>query len=192
MSLKTIKPFSSNKVQSSDRVIPSEIVIKRISKRAKKHILICRKKFQYFKLRKYDPLSGNIDHLTLKAIVKWRTNRSSILQYKGIRTWVNVFFFNFISKEGFFKKIKILNNSKVVYTLRKRIQNVPRFLNTCQQSIYLSKKLYFLVLNYILKYKQPLFQFKNLSVEDISRTKILCFHFKHLPVKKRIKKYSKT
>ena len=52
MSLKTIKPFSSNKVQSSDTVIPSEIIIKRISERAKKHILICRKKFQYSKLRK--------------------------------------------------------------------------------------------------------------------------------------------
>ena len=50
MSWKTIKPFSSNKGQSSDIIISSEILITYF-KRAKE-ILICCKKSQYSKLRR--------------------------------------------------------------------------------------------------------------------------------------------
>ena len=47
MSWKTIKPFLSNKVQSSDRIIPFEIF-----KRVKERIPFCCKKSQYSMLRR--------------------------------------------------------------------------------------------------------------------------------------------
>ena len=50
----------------------------------------------------------NIDHPILEAIVKWKNNSS----IPALVSWLILF--HFISKEGIFKKIKKLDNSKAV------------------------------------------------------------------------------
>ena len=56
-------------------------------------------------------MSENIDHPTLKAIVKWK-NYPSILAL--VSEHMAKSFFHFISKEDIFRKIKNLDNSKAV------------------------------------------------------------------------------
>ena len=57
-------------------------------------------------------MSENIDHPTLKAIVKWKNHPSILALVSEHRTWL--IFFHFISKEDIFKEIKKLDNSKAV------------------------------------------------------------------------------
>ena len=58
-------------------------------------------------------MSGNIDHPTLKAIVKWR-NYPSILTVTSKHENTPEFSFNFVSKEHVFYEIKMLNSSKAI------------------------------------------------------------------------------
>ena len=58
-------------------------------------------------------MSGNIDHPTLKAIVKWR-NYPSILTVTSKHENTPEFSFNFVSKEHVFDEIKMLNSSKAI------------------------------------------------------------------------------
>ena len=60
-----------------------------------------------------DPLSDNIDHPTLKAIVKWR-NHTSILTITSEHQNTLKFSFNFVSKEHVLRKIKMLDSSKAI------------------------------------------------------------------------------
>ena len=57
-------------------------------------------------------MSENIDHPTLKAIIKWKNYPRILELVSEHRTWLN--FFYFISKEDILKEIKILDNSKAV------------------------------------------------------------------------------
>ena len=49
-------------------------------------------------------MSDNIDHPTLKPIIKWKNHPSILALVSEHRTWL--FFFHFISKEDIFKEIK--------------------------------------------------------------------------------------
>ena len=57
-------------------------------------------------------MSENIDHPTLKAIVKWKNHPSILALVSEHRTWL--IFFHFISKEDILKERKKLDNSKTV------------------------------------------------------------------------------
>ena len=60
-----------------------------------------------------DPLTDNIQHPTLNAIVKWR-NHPSILRITSEHENMPKFSFNFVSKEHALEEIEILDSSKVV------------------------------------------------------------------------------
>ena len=57
-------------------------------------------------------MSDNIDHPTLKPIIKWKNHPSILALVSEHRTWL--IFFHFISKEDILKEIKKLDNSKTV------------------------------------------------------------------------------
>ena len=58
-------------------------------------------------------MPDNIDHPTLKAVVKWR-NHSSILTITSEHENTPKFSFNFVSKELILRKIKTLDSSKAI------------------------------------------------------------------------------
>ena len=60
-----------------------------------------------------DPLSDNIEHPTLKAIVKWR-NHPSILTITSEHRNTPKFSFNFVSKEHVLEEIQMLDSSKAI------------------------------------------------------------------------------
>ena len=60
-----------------------------------------------------DPLSDNIEHPTLKAIVKWR-NHPSILTITSEHENTPKFSFNFVSKEHVLEEIQMLDSSKAI------------------------------------------------------------------------------
>ena len=81
---KTVKPFLSNKVQSSERITltdESDSLVTDCGKVATELNSFFSSVVKNLNIPSYegcDPLSGNIFHPTLKAIVKWR-NHPSIL-----------------------------------------------------------------------------------------------------------------
>ena len=60
-----------------------------------------------------DPLSNNIDHPTLKAIMKWR-NHPSILAFTTVHENRERFTFSFATITDVVKEINILHSSKVI------------------------------------------------------------------------------
>ena len=58
-------------------------------------------------------MSDNIDHPTLKAIVKWR-NHPSILTITSEHRNTPKFSFNFVSKEHVLEEIQMLDSSKAI------------------------------------------------------------------------------
>ena len=60
-----------------------------------------------------DPLSDNIFHPTLKAIVK-RRNHPSVLTVTSEHENTSKFSFNFVSKEHVLKEIQMLDSSKAI------------------------------------------------------------------------------
>ena len=60
-----------------------------------------------------DPLSDNIDHATLKAIVKWR-NHPSIFTITSEHENTPKFSFTFVSKEHVLGEIQIMDSSKAI------------------------------------------------------------------------------
>ena len=77
-----------------------------------------------------DPLSGNIDHPTLKAIVKWR-NHSSVLAITAVHENRERFTFSYVTIEDVVKEINILYSSKAIQEadlLVKLLKNNKDFL----------------------------------------------------------------
>ena len=60
-----------------------------------------------------DPLSDNIDHTTLKAIVKWK-NHPSVLAITAVHENRERFTFSFVTLADVAKEINILNSSKAI------------------------------------------------------------------------------
>ena len=60
-----------------------------------------------------DPLSGNTDHPTFKAIVKWR-NHPSIFAITSEHENAPTFSFSFVSKEHVLEEIQMLDFSKAI------------------------------------------------------------------------------
>ena len=58
-------------------------------------------------------MSNNIDHPTLKAVIKWR-NHPSILAVSSEHEKTPRFSFNFVSKEHVLEEIQILDSSKAI------------------------------------------------------------------------------
>ena len=114
---KTVKFFLSNKVRFSERINLTE----------KKNSLITdcgevpeelNSFFSYvvknLNIPNYegcDPVSDNIDHFTLKAIVKWRTIQASLSQHQSMKIRPN-FPLIFFLKEHVLEKIEMLDSSK--------------------------------------------------------------------------------
>ena len=67
-------------------------------------------------------MSENIDHPTLKAIVKWKNHPSILALVSKHRAWQ--IFFHLIFKEGIFKEIKKLDNSKAVQEIDIPVETV--------------------------------------------------------------------
>ena len=59
-------------------------------------------------------MSENIDHPTLKVIVKWRNYPSILALVSDTKNIAKLFFILFL-KKIFFKKVKIFDNSKPVH-----------------------------------------------------------------------------
>ena len=116
---KTVKPFLSNKVQSSERINltdENDSLVTYCGKVAKELNSFFSSVVKNLNIPSYegcDPLSDNIFHPTLKAIVKWR-NHPSILTITSEHENTPKFSFNFVSKEHVLEEIQILDSSKAI------------------------------------------------------------------------------
>ena len=115
---KTVKPFLSNIVQSSERINLTEendSLITDCGKVAKELNSFFSSVIKNLNIPNYegcDPLSDNIEHPTLAAIVKWR-NHPSILTITSEHENTPKFSFNFVSKEHILEEIQMLDSSIV-------------------------------------------------------------------------------
>ena len=106
---KTVKPFLSNKVQSSERINltdendPLVTDCGKVAEELNSFFPSVVKNLNIPNYEGFDPLSDNIDRATLKAIVKWK-NHPSILTITPEHENTPKFSFNFASKE---MKIKL-------------------------------------------------------------------------------------
>ena len=116
---KTVKPFLSNKVQSSERINltdENDSLVTYCGKVAKELNSFFSSVVKNLNIPSYegcDPLSDNIFHPTLKAIVKWR-NHPSILTITSEHENTPKFSFNFVSKEHVLEEIQMLDSSKAI------------------------------------------------------------------------------
>ena len=100
----TVKPFLSNKVQSSERINlieENDTLVTDCGKAAKELNSFFSSVVKNLNIPNNggcDPLSDNIDDPTLKAIAKWR-NHSTILTIISEHENTLKFSFNFVSKE---------------------------------------------------------------------------------------------
>ena len=116
---KTIKPLLSNKVLSSERINLTEendSLVTDCGKVAKELNSFFSSVVKNLNIPNYedcDPLSDNIEHPTLKVIVKWR-NHPSIFTITSEHENTLKFCFNFVSKEHVLEEIQILDSSKAI------------------------------------------------------------------------------
>ena len=114
---KTVKPFLSNKVQSSERINltgENDSLVTDCGKVAEELNSFFSSVVKNLYIPNYedcDPLSDNID--TLKAIVKWR-NHPSILTITSEHENTPKFSFNFVSKEHVLEEIQMMDSSKAI------------------------------------------------------------------------------
>ena len=117
---KTVKPLLSNKVQSSERINWTDendsLVTDcgKVAKELNSFFLSIVKNLNIPSYEGCDPLSDDIDHPPLKAIVKWR-NHPSILTITLENENTPKFSFNFVSKEHVLEEIQILDSSKAIH-----------------------------------------------------------------------------
>ena len=106
---KTVKPFLSNKVQSSERINLTEendsLVTDcgKVAKELNSFVSFVVKNLNIPNYEDCDPFSNNIDLPTLKAIVKWRKH-PSILTITSDYENTPKFPFNFVRKNIYLKK----------------------------------------------------------------------------------------
>ena len=116
---KTVKPFLSNKVQSSERINltdKNDSLVRDCGKVAEELSSFFSSVVKNLNIPNYegcDPLSDNIDHATLKTIVKWR-NHPNILATTSEDENTPKRSFNFISKEHVLEEIQMLDSSKAI------------------------------------------------------------------------------
>ena len=105
---KTVKPFLSNKVQSSERINLTDENNSLVTdeKELNSFFSSVVKNLNIPSYEGCDPLSDNIFHPTLKAIVKWR-NHPSILTITSEHENTPKFSFNFVSKEHVLQEINV-------------------------------------------------------------------------------------
>ena len=115
---KTVKPFLSNKVQSSERITltdESDSLVTDCGKVATELNSFFSSVVKNLNILSYegcDPLSDNIFHPTLKAIVKWR-NHLSILKITSEHENTPKFSCNFVSKEHVLEEMQMLDSWKL-------------------------------------------------------------------------------
>ena len=116
---KTVKPFLSNKVQSSERINLTDenySLVTDCGKVATELNSFFSSVVKNLNIPSYegcDPLSDNIFHPTLKAIVKWR-NHPSILTITSEHENTPKYYFNFALKEYVLEDIQMLRSSKAI------------------------------------------------------------------------------
>ena len=116
---KTVKPFLSNKVQSSERIDLTDendsLVTNcgNVAKELNSFFSSVVKNLNTPNYESCDDLSENIDHANLKTIVKWRKH-PSILTITSEHENTSKFSFNFVSKEHVLEEIQMLDSSKAI------------------------------------------------------------------------------
>ena len=116
---KTVKLFLSNKVQSSERINLTDennsLVTDggKVATELNSFFSSVVKNLNIPSYEGCDPLSDNIFHPTLKAIVKWR-NHPGILTITSEHENTPKFPFNFVSKEHVLEEIQMLDSSKII------------------------------------------------------------------------------
>ena len=117
---KTVKPFLSNKVQSSERINLTDendslvTYCEKVAKELNSFFSSVVKNLNIPSYEGCDPLSDNILHPTLKATVKWR-NYPSILTITSEYENKPKFSFNFVSKKHVLEEIQMLDSSKAIH-----------------------------------------------------------------------------
>ena len=112
---KTVKLFLSNKVQSSERTNltdENDSLVTDCGKVARELNSFFSSVVKNLNIPNYegcDPLFDNIDHATLKAIVKWR-NHPRILTITSEHENTPKFSINFVSKEHVLEEKQILDS----------------------------------------------------------------------------------
>ena len=116
---KTVKPFLSNKVQSSERINltdENDSLVTNCGKVATELNSFFSSVVKNLNIPSYegcDPLSNNIFRPTLIAIVKWR-NHPSILTITSEHENTPKYSFNFALKEYVLEDIQMLDSSKAI------------------------------------------------------------------------------
>ena len=116
---KTVKRFLSNKVQSSEKINLTDennslvTVCGKVATEPNSFFSSVVKNLNIPSYEGCDPLSDNIFHPTLKAIVKWR-NHPSILTITSRDANTPKYSFNFVSKEHVLEEIQMMDSSKAI------------------------------------------------------------------------------
>ena len=115
---KIVKPFLSNKTISSEKITlidDDEFITdeQKVANTLNDFFSSIVTSLNLPESQNADPLSDNIDHPTLKAIMKWR-NHPSILAFTTVHENRERFTFSFATITDVVKEINILHSSKVI------------------------------------------------------------------------------